>query len=83
MSSIKQYIPNYVDGIDPETVKFFSTEELLKIPFVESWSKYPEFFQYSLSENLLMAEFKDGKEWWVVGYIYGDIIINLPKWKRS
>jgi hypothetical protein len=54
----------------------------------------PHFHQFSISNhagkrgyedeytNILMAEFKDGSEWWVVGYISETEIVNqLPVWE--
>ena len=44
------------------------------------------FHQFSISESngkKLMAEYRKGKEWWVVGYITDEkgITNTLPKWE--
>lgn len=38
---IKQHIPNFVDGVDPEHADFSTLEELLAIPFVHQWTRHP------------------------------------------
>lgn len=45
------------------------------------------FHQFSISERngekILMAEYRQGKEWWVVGYITDEtgLTDSLPKWE--
>lgn len=54
---IKRHIPNYVSGIEPQTVEFNSLSELLNIPFVLDFrmdafgkdAENPYFKQYSIS----------------------------------
>ena len=49
------------------------------------------FYRFSISkrfngETILMAEYKQGKEWWVVGYITNDekgITNSLPVWEAK
>ena len=78
MASIKQYIPNFISGVDPETVEFNTLSELLDISFVKI-HKDKDFYQYSVSEDrwgtILMAEYNSGIKWWVVG--------NLPRFTSS
>ena len=75
MASIKQHIPNYVSGVDPETVEFNTLSELLDISFVKHWRDWTDrsFHQYSVCEEswgtVLMAEYNNGTKWWVVGYL--------------
>jgi hypothetical protein len=33
-----------------------------------------------MSDELLMAEFKKGKEWYVIGHIASPKLVDLPKW---
>ena len=86
MASIKQHIPNFVSGVDPETVEFQTLDELLDISFVKIW-KDKNFYQYSVSEDrwgtILMAEYNSGIKWWVVGNIKGTTReeLGLPEWK--
>ena len=80
---IKQYMPNYFDGFPLEEAEFESVEELRKIPFVKRWIEGPHFERFSLncskSSVALMAELREGKEWWVVGFISGGKP-DLPRW---
>lgn len=94
MATIKQYRPAFVSGFENQTVKFNSLEELFNIEFVDNFKFHifetkinnPDFHRFSISiqngHKILMAEYKQGTEWWVVGFIEGgdDIIKELPKW---
>jgi len=62
---------------DNQMVGFDTTEELLEIDFVKGMSEIKDFYRYSVSGNHLMAEYKNGKEWWVIGTIRN--AVNLPK----
>lgn len=96
MATIKQHRPAYFSGFDNEEKSFSSLEELLNIEFVNSFKLLPngelnpDFHQYSISKEqshipngcILMAEYKKGLEWWVIGYINdNEIIKELPIWK--
>lgn len=85
-----EYHPNGEDRMD-----WFSTlKELKKLHYLQVWSEDPDFHQWSISYYnsrdkrpflTLMAEMKGGKEWWVIGYIYGDldIVKDLPTWHQK
>ena len=64
---IRQHIPGFCD-FEPQTAEYNSKESLLAIPFVNNFANQLTFYQFSLSDELLMAEYKEGAEWWVVGY---------------
>ena len=92
MATIRQRIPNYVSGVDPETVEFQTLDDLLDIPFVKIWKENGlcrdnNFYQYSVSEEhwgtVLMAEYNSGIKWWVVGTMKGITgkELGLPEWK--
>lgn len=78
-------------GEVPEIVEFDGMAAgLLKVPFVANWAGRPEFYRFSLSDSgitqggsayHLMAEMKNGTEWWVVGYVDG-LVPDLPTWKQ-
>ena len=70
--------PNAYFLDDDQMVGFDTTEELLEIDFVKNWSKIETFYRYSISGNHLMAEYENGKKWWVIGNIRN--IVDLPKW---
>lgn len=76
---IRQYRPSYFEGFENETCEFSNLEELLSIPWVKNFqSEY--FHRFSYSQNKLMAEYHEGKEWWVAGMLEG-IPEGLPKWE--
>jgi hypothetical protein len=90
MFRIKQHIPNFASGIEPDVLDFSTKDELLKIWFVESYSKDPDFSSFALSDYvegvvLLMAIYDKGKRWRVIGYITGENIYSLDfkKWKEE
>jgi len=79
---ITKHVPGCVDMGDPlKESHFQDVPKLFAIPWVKSFSKYPDFYRYSMSEECLMAEYKGGKEWWVVGSIDHPERIQLPKWE--
>ena len=81
MNSIKRYYPSFVDMRNPEgAVRFTTTEELLAIPFVKSWSEEKGFSHFALSADCLMAILDGGKGWWVIGRLTDPSMVDLPKW---
>lgn len=82
----KQHKPGWADDI---RVNFdFSTQdELLSHEVLQQWTKFPEFCRFSISKSdseycchAIMAELKEGREWWVLGYIEHLNGITLPEW---
>jgi hypothetical protein len=99
MPTIKQYRPGFFTGFENELKEFNSLDELFSLDFVDNFKKFPnkeldpKFHRFSISKMtntqheypyVLMAEFKDGTEWWVVGYISENEITNqLPVWEAK
>lgn len=81
-NEIRQHIPDFCEGFDKATAAFDSLDELLKIPFVANFMSSPNFHQFSVSDNHLMAEYRGGREWWVVGYLKNPNI-GLPAWNHG
>lgn len=81
-NQIRQHRPAFFEGFKNETVEFDTLEELLAIPWVKGFSKAGPFHQYSVSANNLIAEYRGGREWWVVGYLK-DPDIGLTKWDHG
>ena len=77
---IKHY-PGCVDRGDepPEEADFETDEELLKIKWVKSFSVYPDFYKFGMSDEILVATYKKGKEWWAVGSVNHPELVMLPK----
>lgn len=80
---VTQHIPGFVSGVEPERHEVSSQEDLLNLEFVKRQRSYEGFHRFSLSENCLMAEFKGGKEWWVIAFLDSTEGIDLPVWKSQ
>jgi hypothetical protein len=80
MNSITQHLPAYVEGFENVTVEFNDDDSLVSIPFVRRFSELKDFSHFAVSDNCLMAIYKDGFEWWVVGYIKEPWRLKLRKW---
>ena len=92
-AAIKQYRPGFFTGYENEVKSFNSLEELFAIEFVNNFTKNPinepdpRFHKFSKSTpsedtTILMAEYEEGKVWWVVGYLSDadEIVKELPLW---
>ena len=84
MNAIRQHIPASVVGFEEDavTIEFDTLEELVAIPFVKNFSIYGNFYRYSVSDNHLMAEYRGGREWWVIGFLQNPDI-GLPAWDHG
>lgn len=86
-----QHVPGFfLDAVTPAPVaEVADAEALLALPWVQRWSQGPGFYRFSESPGetmdfetrLLMAEFDEGRKWWVVAYLRGDRT-NLPVWEE-
>jgi len=84
-NQIRQHLPNFFSQLDfdRQEVEFNTTEELLNIDFVKSWSQDKDFYRYSMSEETLMVELNGGKNFYVLGYIKRPHRVKLPKFKEE
>lgn len=80
MNKIIQHIPNYCDRFEPRSVEFSTLSELLSIDFVQRFRNLNNFYQFSISNNRLMAEYENGYKWFVVGFL-DEQFKELPKWE--
>lgn len=81
MMIFKQHIPDFVETRDPPPeVPFQTTAELLAWPAVQRWSQRTSFSHFAKRDNLLMAIYRGGYEWWVVGYVSDPAALDLPLW---
>lgn len=83
MNEIKRYRPNFCEGFEPESQEFETQEEMLRIPWVKSWSKDKGFITYAKScknpqQSLLMAVLENPTERWVVGFIKDASVLDFP-----
>ena len=81
MNTFSQHIPNFVDGVTPDTLEFETTEELLNSMTLSKYGQREDFSHFALNGNKLMEISDDGYCWWVVGYIEKPELVNLPKWE--
>ena len=85
---VKQHIPSSISGLEPGVATVETAAELLAVPWVDSWTRDPGFYRFSVNHEyvppLLMAERESGREWWVVAYLRdGDASgLGLPKWEK-
>lgn len=64
--------------------QFETLEDLLRHDFIRRNTAYRSFFRFSIAEdNTLMAEYRDGFEWWVVGHIDDPSGLHLPAWRTK
>lgn len=89
-ATIQRHLPTFCSEHKKEILKFKDVDELFNIDFVDRFSNNVSehvFYGFSISRNekphLLMAEYDEGKKWFVVGYLNGeeDILRDLPDWE--
>jgi hypothetical protein len=79
---VRQHIPAFFQAeghvSDAET-----TADVLTLPWVKSWENNfngTQFHRWSqVDGNTLMAEYDQGRHWWVVAFVDG--VLDLPKWE--
>jgi len=80
---ITKHIPTFCD-VESKSAEFSTVEELVAIPFVASFAKDKSFSGYAISEDRLMATYRnDGGWWWVVGYLSNPEKVDLPVWEPN
>jgi chloramphenicol O-acetyltransferase len=90
---IKQYRPAYVSGYENQSNKFNSLNELLNIDWVKYFTEHSDFYKFSISiaeqyqkNHALMAEYKNGESWYVIGFIDKDtckLLDELPIFNKD
>ena len=78
---VTQHRPAFFEGFENEVIEVNTKEELLNIKFIKNFSEQPNFYRYSITDNCLMAEFENGKKWWVVAHLEDFDSLDLPKWQ--
>ena len=83
MNNIRQYFPIWANG-EPQTAEFGTSQELLAVTFIKTWSGFPGFARFSVAREAhpcQMAEFEGGRTWWVVGHFSNaEGLGDLPSW---
>lgn len=90
MPTIRQHIPAFFDGFEQHTADVETIEDLDRIKWIRSWRDDPGFYRFSFAplnqrhpaRGLLMAELKEGREWWVVGSM-SEPLEGLPLWQKK
>ena len=85
-----RYRPSFFTGWEDEIVYFNTLEELINTSWVISFSNHPNFYRFSIdrkyapSSNInLMAEYDNGRNWYVVAIISEydlELLKGLPEW---
>lgn len=91
MSKIRQHIPGFCSGLEPQSAEFETLKDLIEIPWVKRWKdsldKGDTFTGYARGsetkeEHLLMAMYNNNTRWFVIGYMTKDSVSELvPEWK--
>lgn len=82
MNTITEHIPDFIDteGYKHKKVNFNSLEELIQIDFVKEFSERKGFAGLALSGNYLIAVYRKGRSWRVVGMIENANALDLPSY---
>lgn len=92
MIRLREHIPTYCDGIAPRTVEADTQDALLATPWIARRAegeivvrngevRRRPFHRFSRSDSHLMAEYDEGRHWWVVGTIIDGLeSLSLPTW---
>lgn len=70
----RRHYPGWATGFPARQAHASSMAEMLRIPWVRSWTKAPDFARFSVSsdgpaDHCLMCELDDGATWWVLAYM--------------
>jgi hypothetical protein len=87
VNQIRQHIPAFVDTDQaPAGGAFDSLDELRAVPFVARAATLPGFHKFSIGAHgdgwVLMAEYRGGRQWWVVGYLDAPVA-GLTEWDKG
>ncbi len=79
-NAIRRHIPTFVDVDErPGAEEFDTLDDLVKIPWIAKRSERADFQGFCHSDNCLMATYRGGREWWVLGYLRAPVD-GLPAW---
>lgn len=93
---VRQHIPNFAEGFEPEKTYVFTADELERLEFIHNWTQHQMFYRFAVHRHyyrheddihLMLAEFDGGKEWWVIAYLEGEdslkILAKYPEWEAK
>lgn len=84
---LKQRFPNFFSGFTPKEYEFDTVAELMELPFVKQWVSKNNFFKLSKSrmdssQQILMCELNEGKDFWAIGWLYNSYDLELPVFSK-
>ncbi len=83
MNRIEQHISGWAGGLRLKAVEFETCEELLAIDWVRTFTvSRPSFHRFSQAGGKLMAEYMQGRMWYVVGYLES-VVAGVPEWRAE
>lgn len=99
---VLQYRPAFFEGFESEEHILDTPEEILQLDFVKKFKEDENFYRFSVVLNRacpariapetwpianLMAEYDDGRKWWVVAQIWTEdreeLLRFFPKWSSE
>lgn len=79
---IKQRIPGFIEGVEPQEAEVESLDQLLGLPWIQRWTSDKTFEKLMWApDGFLMAILKD-KSFWVIAYMESNDF-GLPVWKAT
>lgn len=77
------YLPTFCTGFEKEAKVFETKEELLDFLEDTKIDNYTVAYGDDLRDLLTILDVsKDGKDWYVRGYVYTDDTLGLPNWRK-
>lgn len=75
-----QHLPGFIQHTEDDlvVVEVQTTEELLKVEYIDRWTSRYGFLHFAASDEYLMAICESG--YWVVGRILDGSKLDLPEW---
>lgn len=89
---ITRHVPTFCEGFAQFEHNATDFDGLLSAEWIKNIKQQDKFYKFSFTKYLsgndvfiLMAEFEEGKRWWVVGFIQDCKMedINLPEWRTG
>lgn len=85
---VREHIPGFVTGFEAQTADVDSVDALLALDWIKRWDaplQWP-FHRFSVAGgegNTIMAEYDEGRRWYVVAYLPDELPewLTLPKWE--
>lgn len=83
MNEISRYVPAYVETDEPiKRASFDTLAQLTELPLVRRFTDDKDFYKLSASDNHLIAEYRGGRNWSVVGSLR-EAVPGLPEWDHG